>query len=239
MTQHSGLSDQRAEALYAAPRVTHRHRPWLLLATALVLAFELSMLWLARDPQVDDHYRRYFIDHATTCYRPMGEVPVLEIGKTYPVRKGEVLGNCAVLWAGFYSPKEDRAVSARLSDVTLRLKVEPGLAQSVVVGMDLSRFPDVAKALLVEVVVKDILLARWPVGGSGERFEVEIPERLFASDGSVSITLKGPPPIAPRDVGISGNKFPIGLRLDAIALRTRLSSPAATSREATSTPASE
>ncbi|TVU73549.1 hypothetical protein [Cobetia crustatorum] len=229
MTQHSGLSEQGAEALYAAPRIAHRQRPWLLLMTAIVLAFELSMLWLARDPQVDDHYRRYFIDHATTCYRPIGEVPVIEMGNTYAVRKGEVLGNCGVLWAGFYSPKEDQAVSARLAEVTLRLKVAPGLHQPVVVGMDLSRYPDNAEPLPVQVVVNGTLLTHWPVGGSKERFEVDIPERLIASDGSISMTLKGPPPIAPRDVGLNANKFPIGLRLDVIALH---SSPRTTAQKA-------
>ncbi|MDN2655277.1 hypothetical protein OW493_02295 [Cobetia sp. 14N.309.X.WAT.E.A4] len=232
MTPHSGSSDVsadlsatsggRADARYGVPTRLSRRRLWLLLATAAVLAFELCMLWLARTPQVDDHYRRYFIEHATTCYRPMGEVPVLALGERYPVRKGEPLGNCGVLWEGFYSPKEDRPVSARQAQVGLRLKVTPGLRQPVVVALALSRYPDDAELRPVEVWGEGELLARWPVGGRQASHEVEVPEQLIQPDGSLHLTLKGPPPIAPRDVGIDGNKFPVGLRLDSVMLRSTL-----------------
>lgn len=234
MTPHSGWSDSagsgsapesrhaRADHLYAAPRPLRKQRLLLWLAAGIVLAFELYMLWLARAPQVDDHYRRYFIEHATTCYRPQGEVPVLSLGDTYPVRKGEVLGNCAVLWAGFYSPKDDRPVGARLAQTTLRLKMTPGLKQPVIVALDMSRFPDSAEPLPVEVIVDGRLLARWPVGGQQARFEVELSDDLIGEDGSVSLTLKGPPPMAPRDLGQGANKFPVGLRLDAVTLRNAL-----------------
>lgn len=222
MTPSSGSSD----ALYGAPRPRRGQRVWWLLATLGVLAFELGMLWLARTPQVDDHYRRYFIEHATTCYRPMGEVPVLTLGERYSIRKGEPLGNCGVLWAGFYSPKQDRPVGARLAEVTLRLRVAPEVSpagsQAVVVALELSRFPDSAVAQPVEVMVGGQNVTRWPVGGRYERFEVEIPAPLIASDGSFSLTLKGPPPIAPRDAGLDANKFPVGLRLDALTLRSPL-----------------
>ncbi|AVV33196.1 hypothetical protein C8233_05485 [Halomonas sp. SF2003] len=222
MTPSSGSSD----ALYGAPRPRRSQRAWWLLATVVVLAFELTLLWLARTPRVDDHYRRYFIEHATTCYRPMGEVPVLTPGERYPIRKGEPLGNCGVLWAGFYSPQPDVPVSARLAEVTLRLRVAPEVSpagsQAVVVALELSRFPDSAAALPVEVMIGEQTVTHWPVGGRYERFEVEVPAALIASDGSFSLTLKGPPPIAPRDAGLDANKFPVGLRLDALTLRSPL-----------------
>ena len=56
----------------------------------------------------------------------------------------------------------------------------------------------------------------------GLEYSEYVTKESLAMQGGYGLTLKGPPPIAPRDAGLDANKFPVGLRLDALTLRSPL-----------------
>jgi hypothetical protein len=82
----------------------YRPKPWHLVFAVLFGGFELYVLWLAFNPNVDDDYRAYYIDRSSSCfpreasvatgYYPLGE-PVTFV----PGRNG--YARDTLRWCGF------------------------------------------------------------------------------------------------------------------------------------------
>jgi hypothetical protein len=86
---------------------TYRPRAWHLVATSILAAFGAVVLWMIFNPNVEDDYRRYYIDRSWSCfprlisfYYPLGE-PVTFVKD----RPGYDLDT--VRWCGFMPAKKD------------------------------------------------------------------------------------------------------------------------------------
>src|SRR4051812_14287743 len=84
--------------------LTYKARSWHLLAVAVIVLFDLVVLYMVLRPNVTDDYRAYYIDRSASCfpritsgYYPLG-APITFV----PGRNG--YARDTVRWCGFMPP---------------------------------------------------------------------------------------------------------------------------------------
>ncbi len=190
-------------------------RLFLYLAVGGILAFELTVLYLAKFPRVNDAYVSYYVKHESACYGS-GTKSEIRIGEPILVANLKLGQICALFGKG-WSNQEEWGIWTDGNVAQLSLALPPAVRSSLRLTFDAGAASRTDHQS-VTISALGVPIGSVDVAARGDaQYSVMIPKAIV-DQHAVALEFSIADPVSPKDLGESGDSRRLGLALHWLRL---------------------